>query len=234
MITVFLIGYIFDDDLVEVTITFAAAYLTFYVAEDVCHVSGVLALVALGLCVASFGKSRISPNSEHSVHTWWRILTYHGNTLIFLFVGVSMVLDNDFSVIAGRDWGMVIVLWAFLYVIRAAMLVLVSPLMRCTGYPLRLKEAVLIVHGGLRGAVSLALALVVSLDRVGATFLTRRGARQNPLLCRRRGCLDAVDQCHDDAFLLNKLGLTKEPAGERVYEGVSEPPRVYPSTKQTN
>jgi len=58
-----------------VTLTFASAYLLFYVAEDLAEVSGVLALVVMGVCFASFGKTAISPHSEEANRAWWELLT---------------------------------------------------------------------------------------------------------------------------------------------------------------
>lgn len=229
VVTVIIIGYIIDDDLVEVTLTFAAAYLAFYVAEDVAHVSGVLCLVVLGLCFASGGKTRISPSSEHGVHTWWRILTYHGNTLIFLFVGVAMVLENDFGLIDGRDWGMVVLLWIFLYIVRALMLFLLTPALRLAGYNLTFKEALLIVHGGLRGAVSLALALAVSLDSGGGEHSLPAIVRDKTLFYAGGiAILTLLINATTTPYIINRLGLTKEPAGQRfVYERASKNLRSF-------
>ena len=58
----------------------------------------------------------------------------------------------------------VIVLWLLLYVIRGLMVAVFAYPVRWSGYPMTMKEAAVIVHGGLRGAVSLALALIVTLD----------------------------------------------------------------------
>lgn len=167
IVTIFIIGRIIDDDLAEVSMTLLSAYLLFYVAEDVCHVSGVLALVVMGVCFAAYGKTRISPRSEASTHSFWRILTYVGNTLIFLVVGIVLVIGHDFSVIQGRDWGFVVVLWLFLTIIRGIVMIVFAYPLRLLGYHLTWKEHAILIHGSLRGAVSLALALLAALDHHG-------------------------------------------------------------------
>lgn len=75
-----------------------------------------------------------------------------------------MILENDFNNIEGRDYGMVILLWAFLYLIRLVMIFILSPLLSASGYSFNWKHVLVMAHGGLRGAVSLALGLAVSLD----------------------------------------------------------------------
>lgn len=46
-------------------ISLRSTYLLFYVAEDLCEVSGVLAIVTLGASFVWYGKTRISPEVQH-------------------------------------------------------------------------------------------------------------------------------------------------------------------------
>ncbi|EGD83211.1 Na+/H+ antiporter [Salpingoeca rosetta] len=221
VVTIFFIGRIIDDDLAEVTTTVMSAYLLFFVAEDVCEVSGVLALVTMGACFAAYGRTRISPRSEQSTHTFWRILTFQGNTLIFLFVGIVLVLTNDFSRIEGRDWGFVIVLWIFLYIIRALMVLVFALPLQWTGYPLTLKDSVIIVHGGLRGAVALALALIVTLEEPENPDEGLPQVTRDKTLFYAGGIafLTLIINASTTGPILRGLGLVKEAAAQRaVYE----------------
>lgn len=60
------------DDVLTSTITFICCYIVFYLAEfTFFHVSGILAIVVLGLFMSAFGKTKIYPESEHAVHTVW-------------------------------------------------------------------------------------------------------------------------------------------------------------------
>ena len=47
--TVFWLENVYNDALVEITITFVSTYLTFYIGEFVFEVSGVMAVVVLGI-----------------------------------------------------------------------------------------------------------------------------------------------------------------------------------------
>jgi NhaP-type Na+/H+ or K+/H+ antiporter len=47
---------------VEITATLATAFLCFWVAEKLCSVSGVLAVVALSITMAAVGNHAVSPD----------------------------------------------------------------------------------------------------------------------------------------------------------------------------
>lgn len=55
------LGAIFNDALAEITITVSAAYLCFFIAEYFFHVSGVIAVVCLGLLFGDSGRASVSP-----------------------------------------------------------------------------------------------------------------------------------------------------------------------------
>ena len=61
--------HVFNDGLVESTITLAATYITFYICESLLGVSGVLAVVTLGIEINS-RKTSISPEVEVFLHRY--------------------------------------------------------------------------------------------------------------------------------------------------------------------
>ena len=162
-----LIGYIviawvkkvFNDALVEITVIVAAAYMTFFVAEHFLHVSGVLGLVSFGLFMASVGRTRISPEVEHFLHEFWELFAFIANTLIFLIVGV--VIANNI-VFTATDFLILLILYIGIHIVRAIVIAIFFPLMRKAGYGLSKKNAYVLWWGALRGAIGLALALIVA------------------------------------------------------------------------
>ena len=62
-ITVFWLQNVYNDALVEITITFASTYLTFYMGDYVCHVSGVFAVVMLGIELNAH-RTSLNPQQE--------------------------------------------------------------------------------------------------------------------------------------------------------------------------
>eukprot|EP00043_Microstomoeca_roanoka_P013027 m.127250 g.127250 ORF g.127250 m.127250 type:complete len:1072 (-) comp15652_c0_seq1:56-3271(-) len=164
MVTIWLIGWVHKDTLVETTLTVASTYLLFHVAEEFCHVSGVLAIVTLGASFVWYGKTKISPAVAHSLHEFWSILAYFGETLVFVIAGVLLAQRVEFSYFSGIDYAYLLLLYFFLMIIRAVMVGLLAPVLVNFGYGFGLRRAAVLVHGGLRGAVSLAMALLVELE----------------------------------------------------------------------
>lgn len=68
-VTVFWLQHVFNDALVEITITLASTYLTFYIGEEVLGVSGVIAVVMLGIQINAL-RTSISPEVEVFLHRY--------------------------------------------------------------------------------------------------------------------------------------------------------------------
>lgn len=66
-ITIFWLSHVFNNALVEITITLASTYATYYIGEELLNVSGVLAIVTLGFQINSH-KTSISPQVEVFLH----------------------------------------------------------------------------------------------------------------------------------------------------------------------
>lgn len=84
---------VFNDAMVEISMTLVATYLTFYVAEDLLHVSGVLAVVVLGVAMSAMASNRISPEVHHPMHIFWEMMEYFANTIIFVYSGLIIALE---------------------------------------------------------------------------------------------------------------------------------------------
>jgi NhaP-type Na+/H+ or K+/H+ antiporter len=150
---------IYTDAMVEITLVVGAAYLTFYVAEHFLHVSGVLALVALGLVLGGPGRSSISPKVEHFMHEFWELAGFIANCIIFLIVGLVISQRTQFT---GSDFVILLIVYIGIHVVRAIVLTIFFPIMKNAGYGLTKKEGVVVWYGALRGAIGLALALIVA------------------------------------------------------------------------
>mmetsp|Transcript_10966 Transcript_10966/g.28178 ORF Transcript_10966/g.28178 Transcript_10966/m.28178 type:complete len:790 (+) Transcript_10966:143-2512(+) len=175
LLMVLWLSYTYNDEVVEIFITITGAYITFFVSEDIFGVSGILASVALGFLMAAVGNSKISPSVQHPLHTVWEMLEWGGNTVIFLLAGTIITQEiaeantSNFGSSAGLPigeaigWG--ISIYAACVVIRFVSVLLHFPLLRSIGYGMTWQDAAVIVWSGLRGAVGLALALLVNLDQ---------------------------------------------------------------------
>jgi NhaP-type Na+/H+ or K+/H+ antiporter len=150
---------VFNDAMVEISVVVAAAYITFYVAEHFLHVSGVLALVALGLLIGGFGRSSISPQVEHFMHEFWELAGFIANCLIFLIVGIVIAERTEFN---ANDFMSLFIVYVGIHIVRAVVMLIHYPFMKNTGYGLPVKDAIVVWYGALRGAIGLALALIVA------------------------------------------------------------------------
>jgi len=71
-------------------------------------ISGIIALVTLGLFMSAFGKTRISSEADHAVHTFWffhflklsftkvlfrKYIVFCAETVIFLLAGILVGID---------------------------------------------------------------------------------------------------------------------------------------------
>jgi Na+/H+ antiporter len=151
------LGRIFNDPMVEISMTVALAYLAMGLAEGVLHVSGVIAVVVAGLLLSGPLRTRISPEVAEFLHEFWEMFAYLANTLIFWLVGV--VAAARLPALRMQDLALVGAVYVGIMVIRFIVAFLVRPVCVRLGEPLRSSECLVLSWGGLRGAVSLALAL---------------------------------------------------------------------------
>ena len=164
----FILSRIHNNFVLEVNSTVFVAYLVFFVAESTpVHVSGILALVSLGLYMTRSGRTMISAESEHSVHHVWGYIGYIAETLIFILTGLifgERIMEE--SSITWIDFVKLIFgTYPILHIIRFGSIMLFWPCLRKMGYGMTFKEVILSTYAGLRGAVGMSLALLVSIEQ---------------------------------------------------------------------
>lgn len=147
-----------EDVFTQVIITVCVAYLVFFLAQYTLDMSGVLACCGAGLILAWLAPPVIL-NLE-TMHTIWGLIEWIGNTLIFLLAGL-IIGHRTLSHVRPMDWLYVIVLYIMLMLIRVVIIMLSYPILSTTGHKCTVKEAIFMAWAGLRGALSMALALIV-------------------------------------------------------------------------
>ncbi len=167
-----------DDHLIETATTVALAFGSFLAAESFgsiigiegLHFSGILAVVAAGLMVGNIGSQNTSPTTQITLDNFWEFLAFAVNSLVFLLIGleieIAQLVPNIFPIIV-----------AVLAILVSRAIIIYSlgwvhgrflqPLRRI---PLSYRHVM--YWGGLRGAISLALALTLSSDLFGETVAT--------------------------------------------------------------
>jgi CPA1 family monovalent cation:H+ antiporter len=149
------------DRLSAATLSLGVAYGSFVLADAVFDVSGVMATAAAGLLIGGFAPSRGSEPVRQLLENLWDALAYVANALLFLFIG--LVID---PASIGDNLDAIGIAIATVLIARpVAILPLVSALERFAGIrEVGRRNAGVLVWGGLRGGVALALALALPTD----------------------------------------------------------------------
>jgi len=131
-----LLRRIHNNFVLEVNTSIALCYILFYVCEFTpVHVSGILAIVALGLFMSRSGKTGISASSGHSVHNIWGYIGFVAETAIFILTGVIMGLRfQNLDQVGASDYGKVVAAYVILHFIRFICLVACWPALKNLGY----------------------------------------------------------------------------------------------------
>ena len=146
------------DRLSAATLSLGVAYGSFVLADAVFGVSGVMATAAAGLIIGALAPSRASASVRNTVMSLWDALAYIANALLFLFVGLLInptLIGDNLDAIA-------LAIVAVLIARPLAIFPVVSALERFVGIPkVGNRNSAVLVWGGLRGGVALALALAL-------------------------------------------------------------------------
>jgi len=148
-----------DDHLIEMTLSTALAYGSFLAAQSL-HTSGALACVAAGLIHGSYGRRvGMTERTRRLLDDLWEYFGFVANALVFLLVGFSASLS---SLVAET---MPVLVSIFSVLGSRALVVLGSPLL-FAGRLLQTSRAerAVLVWGGLRGALTITLALALPTD----------------------------------------------------------------------
>lgn len=142
-----------DDYLIETTLTTLLAFGSYLLAEQL-HFSGVLAVVLAGLVNGNLGPRGMSPTTRIVLFNFWEYVAFLANSLVFLLIGLEV---NVSALLAA--WQPVV--WAILSVLIARALVVygLGWLVNRWAEPVPMPWQHVLSWGGLRGAISLALAL---------------------------------------------------------------------------
>jgi monovalent cation:H+ antiporter, CPA1 family len=157
-----LLSWLPDMRLAQVTLTLALPYIVFILGERQLAVSGVVATVVAGLSLNAIAQPKMAPADWQFLRDLWQQLDFWASSLIFILAALlvpRLMLD-----ITWTDWLLLGVLVAASLSARALTLFGLIPLLSFARLSQRIdvRFKVVILWGGLRGAVTLALALAVT------------------------------------------------------------------------
>lgn len=181
-------------------LTTLLAYGAYLVAEHQFHVSGVLAVVVAGLLSGNVGLAKAAPTTKIMLFNLWDFLAFSANSMLFLLIGVSVDVAGLWANVTPIAVAVGAVLLG-----RAVVVYGLSTLAHVGGdkphIPPRWRHV--LFWGGLRGAISLALALSLPLTL----------QHRDTLLSMTFGVMlfTLLGQGTTIQFLLRHLGLTERP-----------------------
>jgi Na+:H+ antiporter len=144
-----------DDYSVEVLITLALV-VGGYAAAELLHVSAPIGAVVAGLVIGNKGRLAMSDTTRVHVDLFWKLIDEILNAVLFLMIGLAiMVVPISWRVAGAAALAIPVVLGGRWLAVGASMSVL--PAIR-TSIPHSVK---ILTWGGLRGGLSIAMALAL-------------------------------------------------------------------------
>jgi monovalent cation:H+ antiporter, CPA1 family len=193
-----------NEPVIEIALTMIGAYGSFALAEEL-HLSGVIATVVAGMICGNQLRGAARPaqggSATSALESFWEYIAFALNSVVFLLIGFEVSIGSLLT-----SWKEILAAYVAVLVARALIVfggqLIASPFSRQIG-PRPNAWSVVLVWGGLRGALSMVLALALGAHlehralivtmTTGVVLLTLlvQGLTTAPLL-RRLG-LAAVD-----------------------------------------
>jgi Na+:H+ antiporter len=160
-----ILGYVFskitqriDEPRVEITLTTVLAYGSYLVAQSA-HLSGVIATVAAGLMIGNFGiRTGMSPRTRLALWSFWEYVSFVINSIVFLLIGLRVRIADLL-----RAWPATLLAIGAVLLGRVVSVYGLTTISNLFTEKIPIRWQHVMVWGGMRGALS--LALVLSLGR---------------------------------------------------------------------
>ncbi|MCI5108971.1 MAG: cation:proton antiporter [Marivita sp.] len=149
-------------ELAQISISVALPYLAYIGAEQSIGASGVIAVVAAGLTLNLTGPGRLPPQAWANLRELWDVLAHWAGALIFILA--ALLIPRLLEGVRFEDFALIGVVIIAAIAARAIILFALLPAMAALKLSPTVERPyrVAILWGGLRGAVTLSLALAVT------------------------------------------------------------------------
>jgi len=136
------------------------AYATFLIAEDLLHLSGVMAVLAAGLTVGRCRRESSAKIHNDFAEKFWGLLGHIAESTIFLLAGITITLS-----MFTEQWLAIVIGIIAVVIARIMMVFGTFPILQIIPGidAVPLKQQTVLAWGGIRGTVTLALALSLPL-----------------------------------------------------------------------
>lgn len=161
-VAVTLMGWLTPHDNAQISVSIALPPLAFIVTEQLAGASGVVAVVIAGLTLNLMGPKRLAPTAWANLREVWDLLAHWSGA--FIFILAALLIPRLLGELRLSDLGLMAVVTAAAIGSRMMVLFGLLPALTILGASptIEVRYRLAILWGGLRGAVTLALALSVT------------------------------------------------------------------------
>ena len=154
-----------EDLAIELTISIAAAYGTYLLADGLGQ-SGIIATVVAGVVIGTYGRSvGLSPRALEALDVVWELFAFLLTAFAFLLVGLAISVGDLLAGASSIFWGLVGIVAARIVVVYGLLGGIAQLIGERAHWP---KPPIGWLHvmfwAGLRGAVAVAMALSLPAD----------------------------------------------------------------------
>ena len=156
-----------DDYIISVLITLSVVMGGYLIAREM-HISAPLAMVAAGLFMGNFSESfKMKSETQDYLIKFWELIDEIMNAVLFLFIGFELLLIKDLNeyIVAGGICILIVLLarWVAIFVPTKFM---------AFKYRFSPQTVKVLVWGGIRGGVSIALALSIPVNEYSQIIIS--------------------------------------------------------------
>ena len=156
-----------DDYIISVLITLSVVMGGYLIAREM-HISAPLAMVAAGLFMGNFSESfKMKSETQDYLIKFWELIDEIMNAVLFLFIGFELLLIKDLNeyLVAGGICIMIVLLarWVAIFIPTKFM---------AFKYRFSPQTVKVLVWGGIRGGVSIALALSIPVNEYSQIIIS--------------------------------------------------------------
>ena len=156
-----------DDYIISVLITLSVVMGGYLIAREM-HISAPLAMVAAGLFMGNFSESfKMKSETQDYLIKFWELIDEIMNAVLFLFIGFELLLIKDLNeyLVAGGICISIVLLarWVAIFVPTKFM---------AFKYRFSPQTVKVLVWGGIRGGVSIALALSIPVNEYSQIIIS--------------------------------------------------------------
>ncbi|WFB35998.1 cation:proton antiporter [Kiritimatiellota bacterium B12222] len=156
------------NSILQITISLIMAYISF-IAADQLHVSGVMSTMAAGIMVSLLTDNLITHDNHHFMENFWQFFSFVANSFVFLLLGLTEAHNFSDPSKLLKGFRLLLIVIPVVTLARAIVIYALVPLYNCFAQNSKISfpYQTILLWGGLRGAVPVALVLAIPLDFPG-------------------------------------------------------------------